>query len=122
MLELKRVQLKDISEWKDEKLKANLTFAKDTQLFTYVKNTEVIGIFGVLEYANKYVFKNIYVPIKHRGKGYYKDLLSIFLNTYKDKPIEATCTKMSIREFLRKGFKVIKKYNNDCTKVRYENI
>jgi hypothetical protein len=37
------------------------------------------------------------------------------------KVIEATCTKMSINEYLKRGFKITKQYKL-YTKVRYENI
>jgi len=38
------------------------------------------------------------------------------------KPVEATCTNLSLNHYLKNNFKVIKVYKNGLKKVRYENI
>lgn len=101
--------------------KEGLSFCNNTKYYGLYKNGILVAISGILSYKNKYIFKNHYVFTNERGKGYFKEMLNFLLSNYKGK-IEATCTKMSIREYLKRGFKPIKKFKNGCIKVEYENL
>lgn len=104
--------------------KEGLVFNKSTKLYGLFIDEELIAFTGIQFYKNKAVFKNHYVMPIYRGKGYFKQLFNYSLVVVKSKGIniiEATCTNMSIRHYLKNGFKVIKKYKN-YTKVKNENI
>jgi GNAT superfamily N-acetyltransferase len=120
---IRKVTLNDLLPYKIDAEKAGLCFAKNTLYFAYVASPNIIsGFVGVLMYRNKAVIKNIYVLPEVRGNGIFKQLLNFIildLNRQNIFNIEATCTKMSIREFERRGFKSIKQYKH-YTKVRLE--
>lgn len=116
--------IKEIFEipYKKEAEKCGLCFCKSTTLFGLFIDNELVAYTGIIFQKNKAIFKNHYVPDQYRGKGYFKKLLDFSLEVTKDKKIiEATCTKMSLNQYIKSGFKVIKQYKL-YTKVRYENI
>jgi len=118
---MKILKPEEIKEFITEATKENLTFCKNTKYYGIYKEGELVGFSGVLRYKNKTIFKNHWIKPKHRKKGYFKEMLDFLLNEYKGK-IEATCTKMSINEYKKGGFKEIKKFKNGCVKVEYENL
>ena len=86
--------------------------------YFYVADGEVVGFHGVIIYTNKVISQMNYVLSGHRGKGYFKQMLDKHMKLAVNKlSIEATCTKMSIREYLKRGFKPVKQYK-EYTKVR----
>ena len=104
--------------------KRDLAFSSSTTYFGLYLNEVLVGVTGIVFMKSKVIFKNHYIPAELRGRGYFKTLLSWSMNyvlvAQDYKVIEATCTKMSIREYLKKGFTPIKHYKN-YIKVRYEN-
>lgn len=114
----------DINEYLNDAKKSGLTFCKKTILYGLFIDNKLKAFTGILLSKNKAVFKNHFVPEKNRGNGYFKVLLDFSIKICKQlniKVIEATCTKMSINEYYKRGFKEVKKYKY-YTKVRNENI
>jgi superfamily II DNA or RNA helicase len=67
-------------------------------------------------------FKNAFIFQGFRGSGLFKKLIDFRIEATKDKKIiEATCTKMSLNEYLKRGFKIVQEYKL-YTKVRHENL
>jgi len=114
---IRRVDFDVISKYREEAERSGLCFAKNTLYFENFKEDTLMGFIGVLTYQNKITIKNIYVIDEYRGKGHFKGMLDFILSNYpKCRTFEATCTAMSIREFLRRGFKVSRIYKK-YTKV-----
>lgn len=111
----------EIRQYFEAGKKEQLTFCNNTQYFAIFEGDIMVGFTGILKYANKTIFKNHYVLPEHRGKGYFKTMLRYCLDNYKGL-IEATCTKMSINQYISLGFEPIKQFKNGCVKVRLENI
>jgi hypothetical protein len=111
-----------ISHWKKSAQEADLTFCKQTHLYGVWDEENLVGFFGILGYSNKNIVKNIYIPPGERGKGYFKAMMDWCMVYEPHKRKEASCTPMSIREFIARGFVVGRKYKNGITKVYYENL
>ncbi len=121
-INIKQIDEKDIDKKAGEK--AGLIFCKSTIYFGIFDDDCMVGYAGVILYKNKIIDKNIYIYPQYRGRGYFKYFLDWRKNFAKEKnikKIEATCTKMSINEYLKRGFETKEKYKN-CTKVIHENI
>jgi GNAT superfamily N-acetyltransferase len=107
-----------------EAKRAGICFAGKTTYYGYFCNDELAGFCGLLFYSNKVVIKSIYVRFEYRGRGIFKMLLSHLVDTSiarEYRIAEATCTEMSIREFLSRGFVAVKRFKK-YTKVKHENI
>lgn len=98
-----------------------LVFNPNTKLYLLIDGATLVGFTGIQKIGKKYVFKNHYVLPKYRGRGYFKQMLDFSLNKTKGYLIEATCTNMSIREYIKRGFRAIRQYKK-YTKMQYENI
>jgi len=123
MLNIKKININDIQKYSSEIKKYQLCFCSSTQYFGLFEDDELLGFFGIIILKNKVIFKNAYILEKHRGKGYYKYMMNYRMYLAKNVGlIEATCTKYSIKTYLKYGFRVIKEYKNGCKKVIYENI
>jgi GNAT superfamily N-acetyltransferase len=123
-LNIKPIDFKYIEPYKKSALKSGLTFCAKTNYYGLFKENELMAFTGVLISSEKIIFKNHYVLPNYRGNGYFKMLLdfSIELSRILNvKKIEATCTDMSIKEYLKRGFRQEKKYKK-YTKVVHENI
>jgi len=117
---MRRINLDDFKEYIKKAKKSGLVFCKNTVYYGLFKNEEMIGFTGILPYSNKFVFKNSFVLEKHRGKGYHKKMMDYRIKLAKlsgVKIIEATCTNMSLNNYLKYDFKIIKEYKL-YTKVR----
>jgi GNAT superfamily N-acetyltransferase len=114
---IQRVDFEVISPHQKEAERSGLCFAKNTIYFANFKENILTGFIGALVYPKKIIIKNIYVLGDHRGKGHFKKMLDFILSNYPECRIfEATCTTMSLTEFLRRGFKVSRRYKQ-YTKV-----
>lgn len=122
---IKKVSIEELKDYIDLAKKSNLTFCSKTNYFAKYINNEIVAFCGVLPYKNKWILKNAYTLKEHRGKGYHKQLMEFRIHMAKTlgiKTLEATCTPMSLNNYLRYGFKIIKEYK-EVTKVRRdENI
>lgn len=124
MIHIKNINISEIEIYKNEAKKTGLVFCKNTIYYGLYNDNELLAFTGILFYKNKAIFKNHFVPYINRGKGYFKILLNYSIEICKNlnyKIIEATCTKMSIKEYYKRGFVDIKKYKH-FIKVRNENI
>jgi len=121
---IKEISIRDINEYFVEAKKSGLVFCKSTNLYGLFVEGELVSFSGIIIMPKKAIFKNQFVPKKYRGRGYFKRMLDFRLQLCKKLQIniiEATCTPMSIKEYLKRGFKVVKQYKV-YTKVRYENL
>jgi predicted GNAT family acetyltransferase len=121
---IKQISISDISQYFAEAKISGLTFCKSTNLYGLFIENKLVAFTGVIIMPKKAIFKNHFVPHENRGKGYFKILLNFSLDIVRHlniKIVEATCTKMSIRAYLDRGFAIVKQYKN-YTKVRHENI
>ena len=121
---IKEISIKDISEYYIDAKRSGLLFCKSTTLYGLFIENKLVAFTGLIIMSKKAIFKNHFVPIKYRGKGYFKTLFDFsikLVNNMKIKTIEATCTKMSLPEYHKRGFENVKIYKK-YTKVRYENI
>jgi len=118
---IKQIDRKDLKQLEPLAKKEGLIFCKNTKYIGYFKENELVGFSGYLEYKNKTVFKNHFVLPEYRRQGIFSEMFTYLFDKTKV-PIEATCTKMSINHYLKKGFRIFNSYKNGCKKVRYENI
>jgi len=80
----------------------------------------LVGFSSIQFYSDKAKFNNSYIFKEYRGMGYYKKLLDFRFNEARMngcKSIVASCTKMSIREFIKRGA-IIEKEFKICTNVK----
>lgn len=83
-------------------------------------DNKLIGFTSIQLYGKKAKFNNSYVFKEYRGNGYYKKLLDYRIELVKQmgcNEIVASCTKMSLPEFLKRGA-VIEKEFKICTNVK----
>jgi predicted acetyltransferase len=121
---IKQITINDLRDLKKEAVASGLVFCKTAKLFALFVDNDIIAFAGILFYKNKAVFKNQFVKINSRGKGYFKALFVFRLDMCRNlniKVVEATCTEMSLSLYLKSGFKIVKKFKH-YTKVRNENI
>jgi N-acetylglutamate synthase-like GNAT family acetyltransferase len=121
---VKKITYNDIGIYINEAKKHGLGFCKSTIMHGYFIDNKLVAFGGMIIYKHKCVFKNFYVPLEYRGKGYFKKLFNYQYNITKLlglKKIEASCTDMSINYFMQNNFKVIKTFKN-YKKVCNENI
>jgi predicted acetyltransferase len=81
---------------------------------------ELVGFTSIQKFGNKAKFNNHYIFPQHRGKGYFKQLLDFSLDKVKSlgfTEVVAACTKMSIKEYLKRGATVEKEFKI-CTNVK----
>lgn len=117
---IKKINYTNIDKYVNDAKKSGLIFCNKTTLYGLYVNNEIAAFTGIIFYKNKAIFKNHYVPIKNRGNGYFKTLLEFSINLcleMKINVIKATCTKMSLNQYLKKGFIIIKQYKK-YTKVK----
>lgn len=115
---IRPIPFSDIKQYQKLAERSGLCFSERTKYFANFHDDNLVGFFGILFYTNKLVIKNIFIFEKHRKKGYFKEMLDFILASYQEKKIEATCTDMSLQEFLKKGFLPIKKYHHYTKVVR----
>lgn len=107
---------------KKEAEKAGLSFCKSTKMYGIFIDNELAGYAGFILKKEKAVLKSVFVLNQFRGQGLFKKLVDFQIEQTKHKKvIEATCTKMSIKEYLKRGFKIVQEYKH-YTKVRNENL
>lgn len=124
MQSIKKIDFSDIEKYVSDAKKSGLIFCNKTILYGLFIEDEIVGFTGIIFYKNKAIFKNHYVTIINRGKGYFVTLLDYSMKLCFQmgiKNIEATCTKMSLSQYIKKGFTIIKQYKL-YTKVRHENL
>jgi predicted acetyltransferase len=112
MIVLKKVNSLD-PERVEESKRSNLCFNNNTDYYLLLKDNVEVGFTGFQYYKDKVVFKNHYIYNEYRGKGYFKEMLDISIDMIKKngyKKIEATCTKMSINEYIKRRAVIIKEY------------
>ncbi len=122
---IKNIQISDIphSFVLDAK-RHGLTFCKTQELYGCFVECEMVGFCGVIYYKKSVTMKSQYIAPEHRGSGYFKKCLAFSINNALDRGIfiaRAHCTPMSLDEYLKNGFVVVKRYNK-YTKVLNENI
>lgn len=100
--------------------KEDLVFCDKTEYIGYYLNDKLVGFSGYIEYKNKVIFKNHFVVPEYRRRGIFTEMFNYLMSIF-TKPIEATCTDMSINLYLKNNFKIIKTYKK-FKKVRNENI
>lgn len=104
--------------------RSGLIFCRNTCLYGLYLDGDMAGFGGVIFHKNKAVFKNQYIVQQFRRQGFFKALLNSVIEQCLEKGIskgEATCTDMSLPEYIKRGFVVVKKYKK-YTKVRCENL
>jgi len=122
MMEIKFIDKSIIQRYK--KLNKDLAYCNKTTYWGIYQNNVLIGFAGLLIYKNKAIDKNIFIFPKYRGNGYFKYWLNWrkqYIKKLGINKIEATCTEMSLPEYLKRGAKIIKEYRH-YTKVVHENI
>lgn len=110
---IKEINLEDFSSHLKDAKKSGLVFCSKTKYYGLFKESNMVGFTGILPYKNKWVFKNDFVLNDHRGKGYHKEMMNFRLNLAKQngiKLVEATCTKMSLSNYIKFGFKITKEF------------
>jgi len=121
---IRQINPKEILIFKKEAEKSGLTFCESVTLYGLFVDDQLSAFSGLIIYKNKAVFKNSFVPVAFRGKGYFKSLYNYRISLVKllgIKKVEATCTEMSIKHYLKNNFKVVKEFKK-FKKVCNENI
>lgn len=115
MLQFKRINYIELDQYIALAKKGGLEFCNKTEYYGLYDNNKMVAFAGILKYQNKWVFKNAYTIEHYRGLGYHKQFLAYRLNLAKInniKTIEATCTKMSINNYIKYGFEVVNEYKH----------
>lgn len=118
---IRKITHNDIKSLKKQAESDGLIFSETTQYYGYYDDN-LIAFTGIINYSNKVVFKNHWVHPEYRRKGIFRNLFYFSVEKSNGKPIEATCTEMSLPMYLKNGFRIMKKFKNGCTKVRHEGI
>lgn len=115
-----------IDAWtKENELKKEMRdfcYTDKTSYFKLMVDNQVIGFTGFIVYKNKLVFKNSFIHPDHRRKGYFAQIQDFRIDKARKvgvKFIEATCTKMSLPDYIKRGASVLKEYKL-YTKVRLD--
>jgi predicted GNAT family acetyltransferase len=109
-----------IDDYKIDAIKLGLHFCQKTHYWGFYDGAELKGFTGILWYKHKAVFKNHFVPLKHRRQGIFADLFDFSLSQVKQahiKTIEANCSADSLPLYIKKGAVITKQYK-DWTKVQ----
>ena len=119
------IEYATIEYLKKDAQKEGIAFAKKTLYFGYLNaENDLLGVGGLLLYKSKVVFKSLYVLPAYRRKGICKKILNALIQYALSLNIqygEATCTQASYSMFIKRGFKVKRKYRN-FVKVCHENL
>lgn len=73
----------------------------------------IVGFTSILWFSHKAKFNNHYIFPEYRCKGYFKEALDFSIERVRISGrdvIEATCTKMSLREYMKRGARIVKSY------------
>lgn len=107
------ISLNDLNPYLKVAKQSGLVFCDKTDYYGFYLNNEMVGFCGVLKYKSKWVFKNAFVLESHRGNGYHKSMMIFRLKEAKANGIryvEATCTDMSLGNYIKFGFQVVRTY------------
>ena len=110
---IRRISLEELNPYMVLAKKSGLVFCSKTDYYGLYLDNQMVGFCGVLKYKNKWVFKNAFVLEEHRGNGYHKSLMSFRLKDAQQnniKVVEATCTQMSLNNYLKFGFRIVQTY------------
>lgn len=83
-----------------------------------VQDKQLLGFSGYENKNNVFVLKRSYVFDQFRGLGIYKKMIEMRMTRAQElnaSVIQCTATRMSMREFERRGFKAIKNYKKYVT-------
>lgn len=105
--------------------KEGLLFSKNIMFFVVYMKSKPIAFFGLKIMENSAIIKCDYVIKSERGNKLIQKMITFRLNwlrIYKPKikKVTANTTQMATNSHLKSGAKIIKKYNNNITKVQYE--
>lgn len=110
------IERKDIAEFEQAAKKEGLLF-NDKATYRAIKiNNAIAGFIGLLRYKNKAISKTLYVLPEYRQQGLGKTLILDQLANIST-PLEANCTPLSLNIYLSCGGKIVKRYENNITKV-----
>ena len=117
---IKEITYNDFSDWVKMAVSENIVFSNHTNYYGLFDDNKLVAITGIVFYKNSVKFKNHYVPMENRGKGYFKILLDFSIKVAiknNAKKIMATCTDKSINEYLKRGAIIVRKYKNCSTVI-----
>ncbi len=120
VLIIRPVTMAAISAFIPEARRSGLIFSPSTELYGLWLDTKLIGMAGLVRYATHWKLKNGFILPTFRRHGYYSRLLDYHLKMARNHGIpyvEATCTAMSLPQWLRRGALIIHRFKA-VTKVR----
>ena len=119
---IRPVSYSEVEPYIEMAKKEGLIFCSKTQYIGLFRGDKLLAMAGMLIYPTRVVMKNDYVLPEQRRKGLHKALMLYRISRFRDRALEATCTPMSLNNYLRFGFKRVKEFKNGCVKVVYEGL
>lgn len=123
----KKINIEHYQDIKLQAQKEGILFGKNTEMYgVFDMDNNLTGITGILFGKGKAVLKCSYVPKKYRGKSLLRLMITERMKIISQKQkginnVTANCTRMSLKEHIRCGAKVLNRYKNGITKVIYKN-
>ena len=100
--------------------KEGLYFSGGTELYLANIGEEIVGMCGINWYRDHCKFKNDWVKPECRRRGYWNQMMNLRIQMAMNRNcrfIDATCTKIALPGWLKRGAVIIKKFQT-YTKVK----
>ncbi len=109
----------------DQSKKEGLLFSGNLLYFVIYDVFSPYAFFGLKINKTSAIMKCDYVSKDYRGQGTLLKMINARLNWIKDnkpniKTVYANCTNMALNSHLKSGAKIVTKYKNEITKIKYE--
>jgi hypothetical protein len=106
--------------------KLGIIFTSNYKYLGFFKNNEIVGVVGYKTFKNNTAYiGGSYVLQSFRNEGIYELLHSERLKILKNQGIKSITANLTVENqlfHLKRGAKVVKKYNNNIIKVLYDNF
>jgi hypothetical protein len=122
---MKQISIEDIEKYIPQAKKEGILFSQNCTYYGIYEGENLAGFCAVKISGKRGILKCAYVLPRYRRRNLYSTMtLSrlYFLQQQGCEIVEANCTKMSIGLMLKLGAKIVKKYKNGITQIRFENI
>lgn len=101
--------------------KEGLIFNNSTRYYQVFAGGKLVGMTGMSWKGKTVYLKNHFILPEYRRQGFFKGIMDLSIQIAKENgftKIEATCTPLSIGEYMKRGAVIVKEFKNGCTQVR----
>lgn len=111
----------EVAAFLSDAKRARLTSGKTMAIFALREDDVLVGMTGIVWFRGHGKFKNHYVTPAARGRRLFRYMRDVSIALARGREcayVEATCTPMSIREYLRRGAMPGRSYKAGWVAVR----